>query len=50
MINVPKSELIKIILNQFSDKEIRLHFSIKENTNITTRLNSYKKGDLLYLI
>ncbi len=50
MFNIPKSELIKIIIDQFPYPEIRENFSIKQSTKISSRLNSYKKSDLLDFI
>lgn len=50
MFNIPKSELIKIIINHFSYAEIRGQFSIKESTKISRRLNSYKKSKLIDFI
>lgn len=50
MFNIPKSELIKTILDNFTSDEIRKHFNIQVSTNPLSRLDSFKKTELVELI
>ena len=41
MNNIPKDYLIKMIIKNADDANIRNHFSIKEETGLFLRLNSF---------
>ena len=46
MNNIPKNYLVRLIIENADDLNIRKHFSIKEETNLFSRLNSYSIAKL----